>query len=82
MTAGKMQDVSLGMQITNLLGSDDWLILHDGHHMVTALELDDLELKVEAPTDYCRIPYAYGQTWKSDGNGHCANCGARQVDHA
>lgn len=30
----------LSERITRALGTDDWLILHDGHHLVTADELD------------------------------------------
>lgn len=30
----------LSDQITRALGTDDWLILHDGHHLITADELD------------------------------------------
>lgn len=33
--------MTLSEQITDALGSDDWLILHDGHHLITADELDD-----------------------------------------
>lgn len=50
-----VQDMALGMieptesvsqQITRLLGTDDWAILHSGHQLVTAEDLDDMEGRV------------------------------------
>ena len=35
---------AVSQQITRLLGTDDWLILHSGHTLVLADELDALEL--------------------------------------
>lgn len=37
---GARRSKSLSAQITRALGTDDWLILHDGHHLITADELD------------------------------------------
>lgn len=38
---------SVSQQITRLLGTDDWAILHGGHEMVTDVELDEIESKVQ-----------------------------------
>lgn len=37
---------SVSQQITRLLGTDDWAILHSGHQLVTAEDLDDIEGRV------------------------------------
>lgn len=34
---------SVSQQITRLLGTDDWAILHSGHQLVTDAELDAME---------------------------------------
>lgn len=36
-------DASVSQQITRLLGTDDWAILHSGHEMVTDVDLDEIE---------------------------------------
>lgn len=45
---------SLSQRVTSALGSDDWLIVHDGHHLVTAEDLDRLNAgSAVAPTPPC-----------------------------
>lgn len=39
----RIPDASVSQQITRLLGTDDWAILHSGHEMVTDVELDEIE---------------------------------------
>lgn len=34
---------SVSQQITRLLGTDDWTILHSGHQLIIDVELDALE---------------------------------------
>ncbi len=42
-----MSAESVSQQITRLLGTDDWLILHSGHTIVTDEDLDQLELAAD-----------------------------------
>ena len=35
---------SVSTSVTLLLGTDDWVIIRNGHHLVTAQDLDDREL--------------------------------------
>lgn len=39
----RIPEASVSQQITRLLGTDDWAILHSGHEMVTDVELDEIE---------------------------------------
>lgn len=39
-----MSAESLSQQITRLLGTDDWVLLHSGHLMLTDDDLEALEL--------------------------------------
>lgn len=38
-----MADKSVAQQITELMGTDDWVLLHSGHLMITGDEMDVLE---------------------------------------
>lgn len=40
--------MKLSDQITTALGSDDWLVLHNGHHLFTA---DELDAKMRQPIE-------------------------------
>lgn len=40
LAARPVVDDALSARITATLGSDDWLIVHDGHHLLTADDLD------------------------------------------
>lgn len=44
--------VALSEQITKALGSDDWLIVHNGHDLVTA---EDLDKKMGWVGGHCRF---------------------------
>lgn len=39
-----MSAEAVSQQITHILGTDDWVILHSGHVLITGEELDALEL--------------------------------------
>lgn len=39
----QIPDASVSQQITRLLGTDDWVIVHSGHQLVTDEDLDAIE---------------------------------------
>lgn len=72
--------MSASERVTAILGTGDWVIVHEGHRLATAHELDALEGATAAPSEADQDALAaalYPHIW----NGKACACGWNMWDH-